>query len=352
VVGFSFYLCESNKIALMVQQARKEGVSEIWGGNYGALTPSMQHLFDKVFVGYSEGQVAAALGQEMPGTLEHPMITLDLFVMGRRLNTWGMLSAHRGCRYKCDFCQAQALDGRVTTVPLESIDKVLRQYRRMGIRHVTFADETFGLVPDYSDEVARLLWRYGMYWNPNVRLDILEKKLDEWLPLGLEGVQFGIETFDTSTGDAHHIGGKARHYRDLTREIERAGLISMAFYIIGFETDTKESVLESMRELLALPVDVPATVILTPFPETRLWDRIEKEYGIWDDNPAHYDLSHLVWNHPNFDRGELEWIRNQTNQNLEFTSRSWHALQKAVGRYQRTYGPLPGAVHFVKSFYR
>jgi radical SAM superfamily enzyme YgiQ (UPF0313 family) len=330
----------------MVQQARKEGVSEIWGGNYGALTPSVKYLFDRVFVGYSERQVAATLGQEMPDTLEHPPALLDFYFLKRKLPGWGVLATHRGCRYKCDFCQAQALGGRVTTVPLESIDEVLRQYRRMNIRHIILLDETFGLESDYSDEVARLLWRYRMYWNPNVRLDILEKKLDKWLPLGLKGVQFGIETFDRATRDAHHIGAKARRYRDLTREIARAGLISMAFYIIGFETDTRESVLESIRELFALPIDIPIASILTPFPETPLWDRIEKEYGIWDDNPAHYDLTHLVWNHPNFDRGELENLQDKAVLKLGLVPRLWRGLQKTTHTYRRTYGPLWGMAHF------
>jgi radical SAM superfamily enzyme YgiQ (UPF0313 family) len=124
----------------------------------------------------------------------------------------------------------------------------------------------------------------------------------------------------------------------------------MSFYVIGFENDTRGSVLESLEELFALPIDIPIVSILTPFPETPLWDRIEKEYGIWDDNPAHYDLSHLVWNHPHFDRGELDILLRKSISRLGTAGRSWHALQKVAGRYRRTYGPLSGTVHFVKDF--
>ena len=40
VVGFSFYLEETNDILEMAGEARAAGVPELWAGNYGALTPS------------------------------------------------------------------------------------------------------------------------------------------------------------------------------------------------------------------------------------------------------------------------------------------------------------------------
>ena len=42
VVGFSFYLEESNEIARMAEEARAAGAARIWAGNYGALTPEIQ----------------------------------------------------------------------------------------------------------------------------------------------------------------------------------------------------------------------------------------------------------------------------------------------------------------------
>jgi hypothetical protein len=44
-IGFSFYLEETNDILAMAAEARQAGVRELWAGNYGALTPSIQLYF-------------------------------------------------------------------------------------------------------------------------------------------------------------------------------------------------------------------------------------------------------------------------------------------------------------------
>src|SRR5713226_4505661 len=67
VVGFSFYLEETNRILQMAEEAHRAGAKRLWAGNYGALTPSVQPNFDEVFVGYSEEAVARHLGK----TSEH-----------------------------------------------------------------------------------------------------------------------------------------------------------------------------------------------------------------------------------------------------------------------------------------
>ena len=40
IVGVSFYLHETRRALAMVDEARRAGTREVWGGNYGVLTPS------------------------------------------------------------------------------------------------------------------------------------------------------------------------------------------------------------------------------------------------------------------------------------------------------------------------
>ncbi len=68
-VGFSFYLEETNDIQAMAAEARQAGVRELWAGNYGALTPSIQSHFDHVFSSYSEDAVGQKLGTRLEENL-------------------------------------------------------------------------------------------------------------------------------------------------------------------------------------------------------------------------------------------------------------------------------------------
>ena len=69
-VGFSFYINEIPDVIRMIKFARENGVKEIWGGNYGVLTPGIEKHFDRVFIGYAEHEIAKELGVEI-GEIKH-----------------------------------------------------------------------------------------------------------------------------------------------------------------------------------------------------------------------------------------------------------------------------------------
>ncbi len=75
VVGFSFYLEETNRILEMAEEAHSAGVTQLWAGNYGALTPSVQPNFAKVFTGYGEEAVAQHLGRKLE-QIQHPPLVV------------------------------------------------------------------------------------------------------------------------------------------------------------------------------------------------------------------------------------------------------------------------------------
>ena len=62
IVGISFYLDETHRALEMAAKARAAGVSQVWGGNYGALTPEVRPHFDRVFLGYAEDRSRRGAG--------------------------------------------------------------------------------------------------------------------------------------------------------------------------------------------------------------------------------------------------------------------------------------------------
>jgi len=58
ILGFSFYTNDIPVVLKMIEFARKNGVKEIWGGNYGVLTYGIEEYFDKIFIGYAEREIA------------------------------------------------------------------------------------------------------------------------------------------------------------------------------------------------------------------------------------------------------------------------------------------------------
>jgi radical SAM superfamily enzyme YgiQ (UPF0313 family) len=310
VVGFSFYLDESNHILEMAEQAHKAGVKRLWAGNYGALTPSVQASFDDIFSGYSEDAVAQSVGKTIEA-VRHPPLVSEFRLPGGWPMPVGILFTTRGCSFTCTFCQTTAFAPRPKAIPIESVEEALQFYVAHGIGYVLILDENFGNIPQHAEAVIELLARYKVRWLVQSRVDLFLRHFDEWVGKGMEGALFGIESFHQDVLKQIHKGEKVEAVMELARRLNRAGKYAHGYYIIGFPSETAESIGEDLKTLAAMELDVTQITIVTPHPRTQLWDELDSKYGIFEKDLSRYDTKHLVWNHPNCKRGTLESLLKQ-----------------------------------------
>ncbi|HWF13519.1 MAG TPA: radical SAM protein [Candidatus Acidoferrales bacterium] len=310
VVGFSFYLEESNHVEGMAEEARKAGVKSLWAGNYGALTPSLQSRFDNVFSGYSEDAVAQALGKTID-VVRHPPLVSEFRLPGGWPMPIGILFTTRGCSFPCTFCQTTAFAPRPKAIPLESIEEALRFYVAHGIHYVLILDENFGNIPQQAEAVIEMLARYKVNWLVQSRVDLFLRNFDMWIAKGMEGALFGIESFHQEVLKQIHKGEKVEAVMELAQRLNRAGKYAHGYYIIGFPSETPESIAADLKTLASMELDVTQITIVTPHPRTQLWNELDSTYGIFEKNLSKYDTKHLVWNHPQCPPGSLESLLKQ-----------------------------------------
>jgi hypothetical protein len=310
VVGFSFYLEESNHILGMAEEAHKAGVQRLWAGNYGALTPSLQSNFDDIFNGYSEDAVAQTLGKSIE-TVRHPPLVSEFRLPGGWPMPIGILFTTRGCSFPCTFCQTTAFAPRPKAIPLESIEEAIRFYVSHGIRFVLILDENFGNIPQQAEAVIELLARYRVNWLVQSRVDLFLRNFDTWVAKGLEGALFGIESFHQEVLKQIHKGEKVEAVMELAQRLNRAGKYSHGYYIIGFPSESPESIREDLTTLASMELDVTQITIVTPHPRTQLWNELDSQFGICEKDWSKFDTKHLVWNHPKCPPGTLESLLKQ-----------------------------------------
>ncbi len=157
VVGISFYLNETGRALEMADEARRTGVAEVWGGNYGVLTPEVRPHFDRIFLGYAEHEIAEALGEDL-GILAHPPMLMPFGMPFWKILRFGLLLTTRGCGFRCTFCQTPAFAPKPSGIPLESIERVLDCYARHGVFDILIPDESFGILPGHAARSPRP-WR-------------------------------------------------------------------------------------------------------------------------------------------------------------------------------------------------
>jgi radical SAM superfamily enzyme YgiQ (UPF0313 family) len=225
----------------------------------------------------------------------------------------------------CNFCQTPVFCSKPNIIPLKSIDRVLAYYKENGINVVLIEDENFGCNRRHADAVVELLDKYQMVWGCMARADYLRKKIDDWAEMrrqngrhvaGFGGAAIGIENLHQERLDEIKKKEGTEDILETIRMLQKHGLGTVGYYMIGFETDTKESLKEDILKLAALKLDITQICVITPLPQTPLWTEIEQKYGIWDHDYHNYDGKHMVWNHPHIKPSEfqsiLDWSFKQT----------------------------------------
>ncbi|HOT07067.1 MAG: Radical SAM superfamily protein [Methanosaeta sp. PtaB.Bin039] len=354
VLGLSFYLSETHEALEMVEAARARGIPEIWAGNYGALTPEIQGRFDRVFVGYSEQQLAPYFGRQVEKIVHPPLIEYLNTPFGIKLNIYGILFTTRGCGVGCKFCQTPCFAPRPSTLPLESIERVVAYYKKNDINVVLIEDENFGANRRQAERVVEILDDYDMVWGCMARADFLRDKIDEWAQMrrrvsrrdgsarrmvsGFAGAAIGIETLHQQTLDSIKKKEGAEEIVDTVKLLQRNGMGIVGYYMIGFEEDTVSSVKEDIKRLADLKLDITQICVLTPLPQTPIWTEIKDRYGIFDHDYHHYDGKHLVWNHPHIQPQEmddlLDWSLKTVypwSAPLRTSYRVWHNAYRYAG---------------------
>ena len=317
IVGFSFYVDEIPEILQMIKYARENGVEEIWGGNYGALTEEIEEYFDWICIGYGEEEIAKKLGIKIKEVVHPPLIGYLGTPLGLKLTPFGYLFTSRGCNKKCIFCQTPIFCKKPSKLPLSSIERVLSYYKSIGIDQLVMPEENFGMFKKHSEEVVELLGEYGFYWIVMTRADTLNENLSFWLENGFNGAGIGIETLSQQIMD--EIGKKER-VEEVTEAVEnlhRLNRMVVGFFMVGYENDTKQSIKRSTMELAKFKLDLAQICVLTPFPKTPLWSYIQEKYGIFEKDWHKFNTKHLVWNHPHISPKEMErllsWIFRQVH---------------------------------------
>ncbi len=352
VVGLSFYLNEVTEIKEMAKKAKEMGIKEIWGGNYGALTEDVQPYFDRIFIGYAEQEIAKALDYEIK-ELVHPPLIVPAGLPNINLSWMGVLYTTRGCAFGCRFCQSPSFANKVSKIPLESVERVLRYYKKLGLGAVIILDEFFGLNPKHADAVVELLKKYKMFWFTMTRADLIYKKLDKWDDgsLRLGGLGLGLESFNQEVLEMINKKAEAEEIIKIVTELHQRGIGIIGYYMIGFDIETRDSIKKDLNRLAEIKLDATQICIITPLPQTPIWDEISEKYGIFEKDYRKFNAKHLVWNHPTISPSEMRELLHLGFDMTNPRRSVFRRLRKIFGGTLKSYG-FSGVGNLIKNLYK
>jgi radical SAM superfamily enzyme YgiQ (UPF0313 family) len=96
------------------------------------------------------------------------------------------------------------------------------------------------------------------------------------------------------------------HQRAMITKCRQLGIVTAAFYVFGFLEDTRESITASIEYAAELGSTVAQFKILTPYPGTPLFKRMEPL--LTERDWERYDGFTPTFNHPNLTQDQLKYL--------------------------------------------
>ncbi len=290
LVGITFHTPSAFHAYELAAQFRKRGIPVVLGGPHVTLLPDeAQGHADVIFVGEAElswprfleqferGEHANRYcGSVLPTLQEVPMARKELFV--RHDLSGGRLFATRGCAYNCDFCTLVAMYQR--SVRKRPVAAVAQEYGSFRGKVIIFWDDNLANDLNYAKELFRAIEPYHKWWSSQASIQAGED--DEFLTRaarsGCKQLFIGLESISQESMNEVHKGfNRVERYLRVIERIHSHGIAVQAGIVFGFDNDTEEVFGETLDFLEAAGVENATFNILTPYPGTRLYQRLEAE---------------------------------------------------------------------------
>jgi radical SAM superfamily enzyme YgiQ (UPF0313 family) len=97
-------------------------------------------------------------------------------------------------------------------------------------------------------------------------------------------------------------------YLRIIKKITDKGIDIASEMIVGIETDTKESLLETVHFIDKAMIMAPKFYILTPVPGTQMYDEFKKNKRLVTEDTSKFSPSHAVITHPHMTTEEINEV--------------------------------------------
>jgi radical SAM superfamily enzyme YgiQ (UPF0313 family) len=290
VVGLTFHTPSAVHAYEIASRFRARGRCVVMGGPHVTLLPEEARLHaDVIFIGEAEGlweeflaSFEAGLYRSVyqqtsaPALESIPMARKDLF--HRRDHTSGVLFATRGCPSQCDFCTIAVMyPHKFRTRP---IPEVVAEYASFKGKVIIFWDDNLAGDMRYAKALFRALAPHGKWWSSQASLQAGrdEEFLESAAQSGCKQLFLGLESISQhSLAEVHKKVNRVDEYLQVIEHIHAHGIAVQAGIVFGFDHDTPEIFQSTLDFLEEAGVENATFNILTPFPGTPLFQRLDAE---------------------------------------------------------------------------
>ena len=320
IVGITVLTATANRAYMLADKFRAEGKTVLLGGiHVTALPEEAQQHADAIMVGCGEDTFPQALNDYKNGCLQKVYESKlqgeikSLPVPSRNLLSPSLhqitntIMATRGCPNHCQYCCIPGLTkGQYIRRPVEEVIEEIKGMNRK--EQFIFLDANLTGDEKYAEELYKALIPLKIKWGALTTVTFADndRLLDLAVESGCNGFLMGLETIcQQSLQDISKQFNKVGEYAKAIEKFHSRNIPICGCFMFGFDSDTPDVFQRTLDFIDKIKVNVVRPTVVTPFPGTRLFAKLNKENRILTYNWDNYDYEHVVFQPKGMTRKEL-----------------------------------------------
>ncbi len=283
------------------QAFRDRGIPVVLGGNHPSILPNeAAACADSVVIGDGEKVWPELLKDFEKGELKKfyrpERYYFDLKLLPRRNlfskhYRFNSLETVRGCPFDCDFCSVTRFHGALCRS--KALETVEQELEKLQGKALFLVDDNFigpGSPAQHdAQEILALFRRYSIRWMGQASIDIADNPdlLRMARDSGCIFLFIGFESLNPevlrSLNKRLNYQRGVSFYKEVIKRLHDYGISVMGSFIIGSDHDTRDTIRMLGDFILASRIDIPNITHLTPYPGTKVYERLQAEKRLFDE---------------------------------------------------------------------
>jgi radical SAM superfamily enzyme YgiQ (UPF0313 family) len=321
LVAIEVYITSAYRAYELADHYRRKGAYVCLGGLHVTSLPQEAALHaDSIFIGPGEDTWQTFLKDFRAGhpekvysssqrTLEAlPFPRRDLFQRNRYLVP-NSLVVSRGCPHTCDFCYKTSFYQGGKSFYTLAVERALAEIDSLPGKHLYFLDDHLFGDPRFASALFSGMQGMGRVWQAaaTVRSVLQGDLVEKAATCGLRSLFIGFETLDPQNLVAQNK--RQNLYQDYSSAIRRLrdlGVMVNASFVFGLNQDDRSVFERTVEWAVRQGIETATFHILTPYPQTALYHRLNSEQRILHKDWNRYDTRHAVFQPARMSPNELE----------------------------------------------
>ena len=321
LVVIQVYITNAYRSYKLADYYRKKGAYVVLGGLHVTSLPeeAIEHA-DTIMLGPGEDifpKFLEDLRNKKPQkmyisvhrSLENiPVVRRDLIKRERYLVP-NSIVVTRGCPHHCDFCYKDAFYQNGKSFYTRLVDDALKEIESLPGRHLYFLDDHLLGNPKFAKELFEGMKGMNRLFQGAATIDsiLTGDTIEKAAEAGLRSIFVGFETFSPENlKQSNKSQNLQRDYIKAVNRLHSLGIMINGSFVFGLDNDDKDVFKRTVDWGVKNAITTSTYHILTPYPGTRLFKRMEEDRRITTRNWDLYDTRNVVYKTKNLTPQELK----------------------------------------------